>query len=58
MPKKLSLNLYSYFFHFNSYTQKWNVMTREDSKEYLNGSLPKGRVKSSRDINVLIEAIS
>lgn len=57
MLKTKNLNLYDYFLHFNAYTQKWNLLKREDSKEYLNGTLPKGRVKSSKSFKTLINSV-
>ncbi len=50
-------NLYSYFFHFNSYTKEWNAVKRDEANQYLNGTLGKDQVKKSKNINDLIKLV-
>ena len=50
-------NLYDYFLHYNVYTENWNAVKRNVSNQYLNGTLPVGKVIKNKDVNKLIEII-
>lgn len=49
--------LYSYYLHWNPYTEKWNAVPRDKASEYLNGMLTDKEVLKDKDLDVLIEKI-
>ena len=42
---------YDYLYHFNEYTEKWNVFTRENYMKYFNGKIDKDDVGIGIDID-------
>jgi len=58
MTKEQNSVLYSYYLHFNPYTEYWNAVPRDKSVEYLNGRLGGNDVIKNKDITVLINQIT
>lgn len=50
--------LYSYYLHYNPYTEYWNAVPRDKSVEYLNGTLGGNDVIKHKNINDLIRYLS
>ena len=49
--------LYSYLFHYNSYTETWSAYHREDNESYWNGFDPKFPIIRSKNLMELIALV-
>jgi hypothetical protein len=50
--------LYSYYLHYNPFTEYWCAVKRDKSVEYLNGTLKEEDVLKNKNVNNLIKYIS